>query len=62
MTSSVDYGVNSNKFPLNVNITIDDFDQITYDFLECGFSNVAIYEEKNYYDGSLEIFVRGSKS
>lgn len=62
MTSSVAYNVNSNKFPLNVTIIQDDFDSITSDFIDCGFSNITINKEKNYYDGNLEVFITGTKS
>lgn len=62
MTSSVAYNINSNKFPLNVSITNDDFDYIISDFNDCGFTNVLICEEENYYDGKLEIFVTATKS
>lgn len=62
MTSSVAYNVNANKFPLNVAITQDDFDSITTDFRDCGFSSITIYKEKNYYDGNLEVFITGTIS
>jgi hypothetical protein len=61
MTSSVNYDVNSDKFPLNVTITNQDYDLIISDFKEVGFTDIIINEENNFYDEKLEIYITATK-
>jgi SAM-dependent methyltransferase len=62
MGSSVPYVENWNEFPMNVTVSKDDLSLIKSDFKKAGFSHVNIFEEINWVDGKLEVFVEAKKS
>lgn len=62
MGSSVPYVENWNEFPMNVTVSKDDLSLIKSDFKKAGFSHVSIFEEINWVDGKLEVFVEAKKS
>jgi SAM-dependent methyltransferase len=62
MGSSVPYGENYDDFPMNVSISKDDFPLIKSDFTQAGFSDISFFEEVNWVDGKLELFVEAKKS
>lgn len=62
MSSSVHYDENHNDFPMNLTITKDDFPLVRSDFAEAGFSDISLFEETNWVDNNLEIFVVAKKS
>jgi SAM-dependent methyltransferase len=62
MGSSVPYVENWNEFPMNVTVLQDDLSLIKSDFKQAGFSHVNVFEETNWVDGKLEVFVEAKKS
>ena len=62
MGSSVPYVENWNEFPMNVTVSKDDLSLIKSDFKQAGFTHVNTFEEINWVDGKLEVFVEAKKS